>query len=410
MEAVMHPTYTGGIDWASDHHDVCVLDQAGQIRTEFRVAHSAAGLAELLTRLGRLGPPASVALALERPSGLLVDTLLDAGHPVAPIHPNALNASRPRYRAAPCKSDAGDAYIAADLLRTDAHRFPMLHAPSEATRALRAVVRTRDDLVATRVQLTNQLRTLLETFWPGPITLFHALDSAISLAFLTTYPTPEHTRRLGVQRLGQFLRRHGYAGRRPAADLLGRLAAAPVGHAGPVEGATKGQLVRSLVAVLRTVTTELHALETLVAARLAAHPDGALLQSFPRAGTVNAAQILAELGDERARHPSPAQLAAEAGVAPVTRASGRQRSVTCRVACNKRLRHALTLWADNSRHAHPWAAALYARARARGCPHPHAIRILARAWVGVLWRCWTDHVPYDITIHTAAQPYLVPAA
>jgi transposase len=410
MEAVMTPTYTGGIDWASDHHDVCVLDHTGRIRTEFRVAHSAAGLAELLTRLGRLGPPERIALALERPSGLLVDTLLSAAYRVAPIHPNALQASRPRYRAAPCKSDAGDAYIAADLLRTDGHRFPVLHPPSDATRALRAVVRTRDDLVATRVQVTNQLRSLLETFWPGPIALFSQLESPISLDFLTTYPTPARAARLGEHRLSQFLRRHHYAGRRSAAELLARLHAAPVGQAGAMEMATRGSLVLALVALLRTGTTELRTLDGLVAAQLAAHPDGALLQSFPRAGTVNAAQILAELGDDRRRYPSPEHLAAEAGVAPVTRASGRQRSVTCRFACNKRLRCALTLWADNTRHANPWAAALYARARSRGCTHPHAIRILARAWVHVLWRCWTDHRAYDITKHAAAQAYLAPAA
>lgn len=410
MEQTTTATYTVGIDWASDHHDVCVLDQTGRIRTEFRVAHSAAGLAELLTRLGRLGPPETIALGLERPSGLLVDTLLDAGYRVVPIHPNALKASRPRYRAAPAKSDAADAYIAADLLRTDGHRFPALQALSDATRSLRAVLRTRDDLVATRVQLTNQLSSVLETFWPGPIALFCALESPISLAFLTAYPTPARAARLGVQRLGQFLRRHRYAGRRSAAELMARLDAAPVGHAGAVETATKGQLVLALVTVLRTVTTELRALEALVAAQLAAHPDGALVQSFPRSGTVNAAQILAELGDERRRYPSPEQLAAEAGVAPVTRASGRQRTVSCRFACNKRLRCALTLWADNSRHANPWAAAVYARARARGCTHPHAIRILARAWVHVLWRCWTDHAPYDITKHAAAQVLRAPAA
>ena len=125
--------------------------------------------------------------------------------------------------------------------------------------------------------------------------------------------------------------------------------------------------------------------------------------SFPRAGRVCAAQILAELGDVRARFPSEAQLAAEAGVCPVTHASGKSRAVTFRFACNHRLRQAITCFADNSRHASAWAAEVYRRARARGCDHAHAIRILARAWVRVLWRAWTDRRSYDPTAHRAAQ-------
>jgi len=124
--------------------------------------------------------------------------------------------------------------------------------------------------------------------------------------------------------------------------------------------------------------------------------------SLPRAGRVCAAQILAELGDERQRFPTDAQLAAEAGVAPLTYESGKHRSVAFRWACNHRLRFAVTCFADNSRHASTWAAGIYAAARARGCDHPHAIRILARAWIRVLWRMWVDRRPYDPTRHRAA--------
>lgn len=410
MEGTSTPTYTVGLDWASDHHDVCVLDAAGRRVAEFRVAHTAAGLAELTARLGRLGAPAAAPVALERPSGLVVDTLLEAGHPVVPIHPNALKASRPRYTAAGGKSDAGDAYILADLLRTDGHRFAPLAAPSDATRALRAAVRTRDDLVATRVQLANQLRSLLEGFWPGAAAIFTEVDRPIALSFLAHYPTPERAAHLGERRLARFLARHHYPGRRSAAALLARLRAAPAGHAGALAQETKGRLVLALVATLRPLVAELKALDALVAERLAEHPDGALVASFPRAGMVNAAQLLAEIGDERRRYASARQLAAEAGVAPVTRASGKHQGVSCRFACNKRLRAALTTWADNSRHGHAWAASVYARARRRGCDHPHAVRILARAWVGVLWRCWRDRVPYDVTKHGTAKPLLADAA
>lgn len=401
----LSPRYYVGIDWASDKHAVCVLDATGQLELAFAVAHTAAGLAELLRRLARFGAPADLPVALERPSGLLVDTLVEAGFPVVPIHPNALKATRPRYAAAPGKCDPGDAYILADVLRTDGHRFRPLGAPSDSTKALRALVRTRDDLVATRVQLANQVRALLESFWPGAAVIFADVDSPIALDFLTAYPTPEAARHLGEKRLERFLLRAAYCGRRPTAELLGRLRAAPATQAGPLEGETKGQLVLSLVAVLRPLVAQIRDLDGLIAAQLAQHPDGALLQSFPRSGRVNAAQILAELGEDRRRFASAEQLAAEAGVAPVTHSSGKHRGVACRFACNKHLRRAFTTWADNSRHGSPWAAAVYRTARARGCDHPHAIRILARAWTKVLWRCWQNHSPYDPARHGRALPF-----
>jgi transposase len=200
-----------------------------------------------------------------------------------------------------------------------------------------------------------------------------------------------------------------YCGRRAPTDLLARLRAAPIGHAEEAEADAKGELVRTLVAVLTSVLTQLQQVTAAVEHAVAAHPDGALLMTFPRTGRINAAQLLAELGDDRARFATEAQLAAEAGVAPVTYASGKHRGVGFRWACNKRLRLALTCFADNSRHSSPWAATAYHRARARGCDHPHAVRILARAWVRVLWRCWHTATPYDPAHHGAARR-LLPAA
>jgi transposase len=402
----LHPSYLVGIDWASDKHDVCVLDLAGRTVEAFTIGHTAEGLRELIRRLRRFGSPQHLPIAIERPSGLLVDTLVEADFPVVPIHPNALKATRPRYAAAPGKSDPGDAYILADILRTDGHRFRPLRAPSDRTKALRAAVRTRDDLVATRVQLANQLRSLIESFWAGAAVIFADVDSPIALDFLDSYPTPESAGRLGPRRLERFLKRAAYCGRRPVEQLLDRLRSAPTGQAAEFESETKGQLVRSLVAVLRPVVTQIRELDGLITAHLAQHPDGEILQSFPRTGTVNASQILAELGDDRLRFATEAQLAAEAGVAPVTHSSGKHRGVACRFACNKRLRRALTTWADNSRHAHPWAHAVYKSARSRGCDHPHAIRILARAWARVLWRCWQNKTPYDPARHGRALPFL----
>jgi len=394
--------YFVGLDWASQDHAVCVINEHGHAVLRGTVAHTHQGLSDLCAILSRLAEPAQLPIALERPSGLLVDTLVEAGFPVVPIHPNVMKACRSRYAAAPGKHDLGDAFILADLLRTDGHRFHPLRPLTDETRALRALVRTRDDLVAQRIALANQLRALLESFWPGAAAIFAEVDSPIALAFVARYPTPPRAQSLGERRLAAFLARHAYCGRRSPADLLARLRTAPQGLAGEAECDAKGDLAQALVAVLEPLVAQIQRLNATIEHAVVQHADGAIVMSFPRAGRVNAAQILVELGDDRARFASEEQLAAEAGVAPVTYASGKHRGVGFRRACNKRLRQALTTFADNSRHASPWAAAVYRRARARGCDHPHAIRILARGWVRILWRCWQARELYDPTRHRAA--------
>ena len=260
---------------------MCVIDAQGCVRERLEVAHSAAGLAELLSRLKAWAMPP---VAIERPSGLVVDTLVEAGITVVPIHPNAVKATRPRYRSHGAKSDASDAYLLADLLRTDGHRFKPLSPQSDEIRALRALVRGRDDLVATRVQLANQLRSLLESFWPGAAAVFADVDSPIALAFIERYPTPESAARLGGKRMAAFCAQHAYCGRRSPEELLARLHDAPV----PVNGELE----------------------------------------------------------------------------------------------------------------------MDAQRRIGGCDHPHAVRILCRAWVRVIWRAWVERKPYDPAHHGALQNML----
>lgn len=393
----------GGLDWGQAGHSVCVIDRAtGQIVVQFVIPHTADGLAALIRRLARRGAPADLPIAIERPSGLIVDTLMAAGHPVIPIHPNVVKASRPRYRAAGGKSDQGDAYLLADLLRTDGHRFRPLVPCSDAIKALRALVRGRDDLVAQRVALANQLRALLDSFWPGAAAIFADIDSPIALAFVQRYPSPDSAARLGEKRLTAFLAQHHYCGRRSPAELVERLRAAPTGLAGDAEADAKGELVRSLAAVLSTIIDRIAELSARISHDVAVLPEGRVIMSFPRAGRICAAQILAEIGDDPERFQTQDQLAAEAGVCPVTHASGKSRGVVFRWACNHRLRQAVTCFADNSRHASDWADDIYRRAVARGCKHPHAIRILARAWIRILWRASIDKAIYDPNRH---QPH-----
>lgn len=395
-----------GIDWGSGAHAVCVIDERGESVAHFEVKHDAMGLTELIKRLRKLAPTEPLRVAIERPSGLLIDTLSNAGFTIVPIHPNAVKASRPRYRAAGGKCDRGDAYLLADLLRTDGHRLRTLAPECDEIRALRALVRTRNDLMAERIALANQLRALLESFWPGAARIFPEIDAPITLAFLEHYPTPASAVHLGEKRLGGFLARRGYSGRTSPAVLLERLRAAAPCQIGEAEAQAKGELVKTLTRVLHTLVTQLVSLKARIEREVAALPDGQLLMSFPRIGQLNAAQILSELGSVRERFQSEAQLAAEAGACPVTYQSGKSRSVRFRWACNHRLRAAITIWADNSRRACPWAAAIYQRARARGARHPHAVRILARAWTRVLWRAWYERTPYDPTKHRAAQRLL----
>ena len=396
-------TVFAGLDWASQIHAVCVIDEHGTVCKRWDIAHDANGLRELLRQLRALHVER---IAIERPSGLLVDALVQAGFEVVPIHPNAVKASRPRYRSHGGKSDASDAYLLADLLRTDSHRFKPLAAQTDEVRALRALVRGRDDLVAARVQVANQLRALLESYWAGAAEVFADVDSPIALAFILRYPTPEAASRLGPKRMAAFCAQHAYCGRRSAQELLQRLHQAPSITIDELEMDAKGELAASLARTLRTMVDQIRLLSSRIEHLIAASDDGRILMSFPRAGRICAAQILAELGSVRERFDSDEHLAAEAGVAPVTYASGKHKAVVFRWACNHRLRKALTCMADNSRHASAWAAAIYAKARGRGCDHPHAVRILSRAWLRVIWRAWTDRKPYDPSLHGGLQTML----
>ena len=392
-----------GIDWAADTHAICVLDDAGRTLSTFTIAHTADGFDQLTARLCRLGSPAALPVAIERPDGRLVDHLLEAGHPVVAVSPNAIKAWRDAQVLSGAKSDAADAHVIAEYLRLRHHRLRVLAPPSAHTRALRAVVRTRTDLVDQRVAATNQLAACLDAFWPGAKTVFADLESEIALAFLTRYPTPESAQHLGEGRMRAFCVKHGYSGRRPATELLARLRSAPAGLTSGPEPEARRDAILAMVGVIRALNTAIKDLDRSIIAHLGEHPDGPIFTSLPRSGQINAAQVLAEWGDCRPAYDAPDAVAALAGATPVTKQSGKHHAVHFRWACNKRFRAAITTFADNSRHASPWAAKVYADARGRGCDHPHAIRILARAWIRVIWRCWIDQVPYDPAKHDAAR-------
>jgi transposase len=388
-----------GIDWAAEWHDVRVADaDSGDLLIERRFAHDEAGVEALI---GLLIAHHVTRVAIERPEGLLVGRLLAAGICVLAVHPNQVAAARDRFRAAAGKSDRFDAFVICELCRTDHHRFAVLAPSGDETIALQTLVRTREDLVAVRVHLANQLRAQLDASWPGAARIFADIDSQIALAFLQRYPSPADTRGLGPKRLQGFLARHAYCGRRPVNDLLDRLRSAPVAATGELEADARRAAICGLVSALIPIVEQISQLTSQIAGAVHSHPDGQIFLSFFRdpKSVITAAGLLAEIGDNRARYPTADSLAADAGQAPVANESGKRRHATFRWACDKRLRNHFGVLADSTRHWHPWAHHVYTSASARGCEHPHATRILGRAWTRILWRCWQDHQPYDPARH-----------
>lgn len=387
---------TAGIDWASEAHEVCVSEEGG-VNERFSATHDERGIAALAGKLLRLGV---CRVAIERPDGILVERLLATGLEVLAIHPNQVKAARARFAVAHGKSDRFDAYVLAELARTDAHRFRVLAPDSDQTKALKTLTRAREDLVGARVELANQLRAQLQAFWPGAL-LFADVDSPISLAFISRYPSPTDAKGLGAKRMAAFLQRHAYSGRTDPAELVARISAAPQGTAGQAEQEARRIVVAGLVTALGPIVEEIAELSAQIRSALAAHPDAAIFRPLfrdPRTA-ICPATLVAEIGDCRERYPTEAALAADAGMSPVALESGKLRVATFRRACDKRLRSAVATLADTTRHWHPWAREVYRRARARGQDHPHAIRTLGRAWIRVLWRCWRDEVPYDPARH-----------
>ena len=391
-----------GVDWAKDDHAIAIIDPSGGVLDRFAVTHNAAGLKSLVRRLLKAGVDE---VGIERGDGPVVEALIQAEFTVLVIPPAQLKNLRSRYGSAGNKDDRYDAYILADVVRTDRRRLRPLVRDSAATTAMRTTVRARRDLVEHRVAAANQLRAHLQIVFPGATGLFAAIDSAITLTFLERFSTQAKADWLSPKRLGAWLSSVSYTGHTDPGILHTRLLAAPQGTTG-AEAETHAVTTLAFVAVLRSLNTQIEALAASIGEQLAIHPDAHIVTSLPRSGTVRAARLLAEIGDARGRFPTADSLACLAGVAPSTRQSGKVKAVTFRWGANKELRDAVCDFAGDSRHANPWAADLYTKARARGHDHPHAVRILARAWIHIIWRAWQDNVAYDPTKHGALQALL----
>jgi hypothetical protein len=242
------------------------------------------------------------------------------------------------------------------------------------------------------------------------VRLFSSVDRQITLHFITDYPTPAIASRIKTTRMSGFLARHHYTGRVPAQVLAERMRAHLL-SASPGTVAGKSFSAQSFTRLLQLLNTQLADYDDAIAAATAEHPDTAIFTSFPGIGPILSAVLLSEIGEDRSRFPKPAVLLAEAGLAPVTRSSGRSRNVRFRYAANTRLREAAMWWAYNSLKEAPWANSAFREARdQRGQRYHRALRGIGARWMRVLWTCWTTNTPYDPDRHTTATAALEAAA
>ena len=389
-----------GVDWGNEHHQLCAVDGSGELVGRQRVSHDVNGLAAMDATLGRWGPVSGI--AVERGEGLLVEHLQTAGHRVFCVSPRMSARARERYRLAPTKSDAFDAYVLADSLRHEHGHWRPLVMPSTVLAELRALTRDRERLVSNQRDVENQLRAIVAVYHPAVLHLFSSLDRDITLAFLRDYPTPAHAARVGASRMAGFCHRHGYSGRTDPEVLVRRIRDHLMTAS---SGTTAGKSFSAMLFVdqLEMLNTQVRAITKRIESLLDEHPDARTFLSFPGMGVITAATMLAEMGEDRGRFPSADVLLAESGTAPVTRSSGRTRSVRFRYAANKRMRHAIDWWTFVSVRENDWARAAYDHARARGQQHNRAIRGIGARWTRILWRCWTDHTTYDPQRHRQAS-------
>jgi transposase len=376
-----------GVDWAEAHNDVAVMDAGGAVLGRGRFSVGVAGLAQLHALLAdHAEEPAEVTIGIELDRGLLIDSLLGAGYRVYGINPLAASRYRDRHTTSGAKSDAGDAKLLADLVRTDRHNHRPLAGDSDEASAIRVLARAHQGLVWMRQRQVNALRSALRDYFPGALAAFGTdLAAADALAILAIAPTPERARSLSRAKIAAALSR---AGRRRnldqrAAELQAALRAEQPEASGSLAEAF-GAASAARVAVLMSLNEQITGIERTLAEHFDRHPDAEILRSLPGLGLVLGARVLGEFGDDPSRFADARGRKAYAGTAPITKSSGRSLVVLARVARNRRLADACERWAFCSLTSSTGARRYYDALRARGKTHSQATRQLANRWVGIL--------------------------
>jgi transposase len=400
-----------GIDWADEHHDVVVLDDAGQRVASLRVAHTAAGLSQLTAFLKGLGDvathPEHLACIVETTHGLLISTLLEAGLPVYPVNPKTVDRHR---KPSGAKTDAIDAYLLARTGRSDLADLRRLTPDSPVIAELKVLTRDQDTLIQSQTRLVNQLTACLKAYYPVALELFGKLHQPTTLAFLQACPTLEQAQAASVAQLTAVLQAAGHPQAAAKAAQIRQHLQHPQVQADPVLTRAKARLMLALVAQLQPLLAQIAAYDEDITRLFLSHSDSRAFASLPRAGTRLAPRLLAEWGDERERYLDAASVQALAGTAPVAFQSGKFVSVHRRYACSKPLRNALHQFAWQSTLQEPWARAYYQRKRREGKSHSMAVRALANQWVRLIYALWLKQEAYDATIFLAAQQAHAPRA
>jgi transposase len=384
-----------GIDWAEEHHDVCVVDDEGRVRWRRRIEHAPGGIDELRAAVAHEeDDPAQVLVAIETGRGLLVAALLDAGYTVYPINPKSAERYRDRRSSSGGKNDRLDAEVLANAVRTD--RTALRPLLSDSAQAVEIATLARDHARLTREQtrLRNQLRSALLEYYPAALVAFDDLGAKSALAFLQRYPAPEAAARLARGSVRRFLRiQHAHRDAEARATAIVTALRAPALRARPEIARAKARLVQTLTTQLLTLRPAMSDYERELERLLKAHPEGEIFLSFPGLGVTLASRVLAGTGDNASRFASG--YGAYAGTAPIVIQSGKRRVVKARVACPKYFRDAVQIWADEARRHSPSAAAYYQRQIASGHGHNEATRALANELLKLLFTLRRRGCPFD---------------
>jgi transposase len=390
-----------GDDWAEDHHDVEVMNEAGRVLAKRRLPEGVAGMARLHALIGEhLGVGAGaggavVAVGIETDHGPWVAALVAAGYTVFAVNPLQASRYRERHGVSGAKSDAGDAHMLADMVRTDSHQFRAVAGDSAEAAAVRVLARAHKTLIWERTRQAQRLRHQLLEYFAAALEAFDDLDAPDALELLARAPDPARAARLTRAQVSAALKR---AGRRNIKDRTDAILAALRGpHLGQPDAVTAAYAVtvRALIALIITLNVQVKTLQGQVEADFGRHPDAEVYRSQPGMGAVLGARVLGEFGDDPYRYADGKCRRNYAGTSPLTRASGKKKVVAARFIRNDRLADALNAQAFASLRASPGARALYDELRARGIEHNDALRRVANRLVGILHGCLKTRTLYD---------------
>ncbi len=392
-----------GIDWSEEFHEVELQAGSGRVLKRLKLRADLAGLTRLQEVITDAAEePSQVVVAIEASHGLLVNALVASGYRVYDINP--LTAARARQGESPAgsKSDAGDAHLLANLVRTKRQDLRPLAGDSEQAQAVHIRARSHVRAIRHQQRLRNQLRSSLAKFFPGALPLLGDEPEELrdALAVLTLAANPVQARRLSLNKLRASLARHG---RQRNLDAKAAQIQEQLRQPQPELSSAKvlsahSDEVRYLVRSLVQVRSEVALLEEQLAQDFEEHPDAKIILSLPGLGVVLGARVLGESGDDPTCYANAKARKNYAGNAPITRRSGKWEARNRRVARNRWLADATFLWARSALSASPGARRYYDQLRARNKTDNVALRALANRLVGILHGCLRTRYIYDESI------------